>query len=114
MLHSRLTRIIDLDGMRYIGGYDTFKSDEWRVYFLGHMRFFYRRQIVDMFEFENDKWQRVTGTPNIYDIYLEAGGVCWPEEFERLWSSEYPESILQNCPEQRRELDALQYAKSIN
>lgn len=108
MQHSRLTRIIDLDGMCYVGGYDTFKSDKWRVYFLGHLRFFYRRQIVDMFEMKNERWHRVTGSPYVYDAYLEAGGDAWPEGFERLWSAENPELLVN----QRKELDALYYAKS--
>jgi len=107
MQHSRLTRIIAFDGLGYVGGYDKVNSDEWRVYFLGHTRFFYRRQIVDMFERKDNKWHRVTGSPYVYDAYLEAGGDAWPAEFERFWSAEKPELFLNH-----KELYALHYTKS--
>lgn len=107
MQHSTLIRIIDLDGMCYVGGYDSFKSNHWRVYLLGHTRFFYRRQIVDMFEMKNNVWCRVSGTPYVYDFYLDAGGNAWPEEFENLWSEEINHLKLDSI-----ELHALLYAKS--
>lgn len=85
MQHARLVRIIDSEGRGYVGGYDSVNSDQWRVYLLGHERFFYRRQIVDLFERRHETWQRVSGSRNIYDTYLEAGGEDWPDEFERQW-----------------------------
>ena len=74
------TRIICNDGLQYVGAYDSRRSNSHRVYLLGHMHYTWRRNIREMFEYK-DRWYRVMGNRNIYDNYIETGGLTHPSTF---------------------------------
>jgi len=56
------------------------KSNSHRVYLVGHMHYIWRRNIREMFEYK-DRWYRVMGNRNIYDNYIETGGLIHPSTF---------------------------------
>jgi len=79
-----LTRVICHDGLAYIGDVDVTRSNEYKLFLLGHMRFVWKRNISDMFEWDGNRWLRVHGHPTYYDDYLARGGTMWPGEFYKI------------------------------
>lgn len=79
MQHSTPTRIICNDGLQLVGGYDEDRSNQHKIYLLGHIHFTWRSNIREAFLFIDGKWTRYIGTPNVYDHYIQNGGQLWPD-----------------------------------
>jgi len=77
------TRIVCKDGLTYSGDCVRRRTDNYRVYLLGHSMHIWRRSIQDLFEFDG-RWRRVMGDVSAYDSHIAAGGTLWPGEFFRI------------------------------
>lgn len=74
-------RVVCKDGLTYVGDLDRRRSNEYRIYLLGHQHCIWKSAMNDMFVFRRKKWRRILGYVCAYDTYIAAGGDKWPAEY---------------------------------
>ena len=79
-----LLRIVCKDGLMYHGLCDQRYSNDFRIRLVGHVYHIYKREIKDMFSFEDLQWNRVIGSISTYDHLYVRG--MWPSEVHKIIS----------------------------
>lgn len=74
-------RVVCKDGLTYVGDLDRHRSNEYRIYLLGHQHCIWKSAMNDVFVFRRKKWHRILGYVCAYDTYIAAGGDKWPAEY---------------------------------